>query len=304
MSNNSDALNARIEDIRERIEYIRQLDTTYRADLNERETQAYAVLPILRALGWDDSRIKAVKFEYPTGSNNRVDIVLLLPGGDKIFIETKPFQASLSRRDPVSKMRPKEQLQKYLHDGGVRQGVLTNGREWRFYEKGTAVSPEMGLLKNINFINGDRNTIIDSLIQFLSKEQASGEISGSRKTAQLAKKIRKRRGARQRSCPPRRPETIVVFWRKRKVNSWRDIMRVFLAEAYKKKPEEFLINVVRRRPERFVESSEEPTSIKIPLQIPDSDIWVSGRGGGKTLWGVCESVRITLDFSEKTLRWL
>lgn len=288
--NNSDSLN-------DRIEYLTKLYTTYRADISERETLAYAVLPILRNLDWDDSKIEEMKFEYPVGAK-KVDIALLLPSGNKIFIEAKAFQASLSRRDPGSKKTPREQLFEYCHAAGVQRGVLTNGREWRVYEREATNSQEMDLRLKINLIKDDRDTVIKNLNQFLWKERvekASFEATGNRKTA--------RSSTEMRPFPSRRPKTIKVFWRKRKVNSWREIMLVFLAEAHKRKPEEF-INAVRRRPKRFVESSEKPNSIKSPLQIPGSNVWVSGHAGAKMLWGVCESMRIALGFSEKVLRCL
>ena len=78
-------------------------------------------------------------------------------------------------------------------------------------------------------------------------------------------------------------------------------MLVFLEEVYKRKRKEFFDKVVNHRPQRFARSTAEPASIKIPRQIGESDVWVSGHGSADTLWKVCESVRTTLGLPEDVL---
>ena len=105
----------------------------------------------------------------------------------------------------------------------------------------------------------------------------------------------------QRPIPGTRPEAIEVFGKQVLVRSWREMMLVFLEEVYKRKRKEFFDKVVNHRPQRFARSTAEPTSIKIPRQIGESDVWVSGHGSADTLWKVCESVRTTLDLPEDVL---
>lgn len=165
-------------DLRKRIAYLEKLRNLYRSSFNERETQAYAVLPILRILGWDDSEVEEMKFEYPVGSKagskNFVDIVLHLSGGDKIFIEVKSFKTSLTRKDPVTKKLPKRQLFDYCKEEGVCHGVLTNGCEWQFYRiyEGTADYSEMEECLAMNLIKDDRGESIEGLNKFLKKERS------------------------------------------------------------------------------------------------------------------------------------
>ena len=103
-----------------------------------------------------------------------------------------------------------------------------------------------------------------------------------------------------RPVPVTRPEVIRVFGKQLAVASWREITRVFLSGAYGQKPKEFLA-MAESQPEKFPISGTEPTSMRSPLQIGASGVWVEGHGSGQRHWGVCERVRVDLGFPEDVL---
>ena len=181
-------------DLKKRIAYLEKLRDLYRSGFNERETQAYAVLPILRILGWDDSEVEEMKFEYPVakaGSKKFVDIVLLLSGGNKIFIEAKAFQVSLKNKRPREEKTPEQQLFDYCKKASVRYGVLTNGCEWRFYEicEGAADYSKMELCSVINLIKDDRGKSIEDLNKFLKKERVEKSLEWSYRPTKAMRRL-------------------------------------------------------------------------------------------------------------------
>ena len=104
----------------------------------------------------------------------------------------------------------------------------------------------------------------------------------------------------QRPAPDPRPETIEVFGQQFEVKSWRMIVLVFLREAYRKMPKEFL-DVVRHRPKKLVISAEKPTLFRAPLQVGDSNVWVEGNANAAGHWSVCERMRLELKLPEDVL---
>lgn len=97
------------------------------AYLNERAVSTSIVVPILRALGWDDSDPEQVLPEHSTG-RGRVDYALRCPPRSPlVFIEVKGVCRSVDAD---------RQLCEYAFQEGVPLAVLTDGREWSFYLPG------------------------------------------------------------------------------------------------------------------------------------------------------------------------
>lgn len=91
---------------------------------NERAVSTSIVVPILRALGWDDSDPDQVMPEHATG-RGRVDYALRCPPHrPAAFIEVK----GVGRSSDADR-----QLFEYAFHEGVQLAVLTDGREWNFY---------------------------------------------------------------------------------------------------------------------------------------------------------------------------
>lgn len=105
------------------LEHERQL-----ADANEATTQQYVVLPILRALGWDDTHLAAMEVvpEYQVGSG-RADYALYVKHSESpvVLIECKRWNEPIARHE--------EQICFYAYSGNIPLAIITNGRHWRFY---------------------------------------------------------------------------------------------------------------------------------------------------------------------------
>ncbi len=91
---------------------------------NEAQVKQSAILPILRALGWDDTDPEAFKPEYSVG-RGLVDYALLHLGKPQIFIEAKRIGAMDAGGE--------EQLFGYASNKGVPLLILTDGDRWDFY---------------------------------------------------------------------------------------------------------------------------------------------------------------------------
>ncbi|MYA68768.1 restriction endonuclease subunit R, partial [Candidatus Poribacteria bacterium] len=96
------------------------------AKVNEATTQQYVVLPILRALGWDDANLASMEVlpEYAV-ENGHVDYALKIGQTPKLFIECKKWDEPLKKHE--------SQIANYAFNAGVPIGVLTNGKIWYFY---------------------------------------------------------------------------------------------------------------------------------------------------------------------------
>lgn len=91
---------------------------------NERAVSTSIVVPILRALGWDDSDPEQVLPEHATG-RGRVDYALrCAPRPPVAFVEVKNVGRSADAD---------RQLFEYAFREGVPLAILTDGREWDFY---------------------------------------------------------------------------------------------------------------------------------------------------------------------------
>ncbi len=97
---------------------------TYQFD--EAATKQYIVLPILRALDWQDSNLYTLEvFPEKLVGNGKVDYAL--QRGDNIFvvIECKRWGENIERHQ--------EQICLYAFMAGVGIAVITNGKIWDFY---------------------------------------------------------------------------------------------------------------------------------------------------------------------------
>lgn len=91
---------------------------------NETSVSMGVLLPVLRALGWDDTDPAEVFPEY-TQAGKRVDFALFgHPGRPSVFVEVKGVGRSLDGD---------RQLFEYAFHEGIPMCVLTDGREWSFY---------------------------------------------------------------------------------------------------------------------------------------------------------------------------
>jgi predicted type IV restriction endonuclease len=91
---------------------------------NEAAISFSVVMPLLRALGWDDSDPEQVMPEYSSGGR-RVDFALCGAGKrPSLFIEVKGVGRALEGD---------RQLFEYAFHEGIPLCLLTDGREWSFF---------------------------------------------------------------------------------------------------------------------------------------------------------------------------
>ena len=99
---------------------------------NEADVKQFVLLPILRALDWDDSDPLMIRPEYAAGPG-QVDYALLHDGRPLVFIEAK----RLGNMDD----KGEEQLFQYASNKGIPLLILTDGDRWDFYLSMAAGDP-------------------------------------------------------------------------------------------------------------------------------------------------------------------
>ena len=148
----------------------------YLAEANEATMQQYVVLPILRALGWDDTNLVSTEVlpEYAV-TGGQVDYALKVEQKLTLFIECKKWNEPLDRHE--------SQVTNYAFNAGVPIAVLTNGKIWRFYfswMEGTSVSERIFCKIDIE---DQENTISDLKKYLLKFNVVSGK---AERNAQIA----------------------------------------------------------------------------------------------------------------------
>jgi hypothetical protein len=92
----------------------------------EEACRQFAILPILKRLGWDTEDMDEVCPEYSAGGG-RVDYCLKLQDKERVFIEVKKAGTELDKENF------QEQLLKYAFDKGIELAALTDGFTWRLF---------------------------------------------------------------------------------------------------------------------------------------------------------------------------
>lgn len=147
-----------IAQVRERIEQYRG------RRLDEQNTKATLIAPVLRALGWNTEDVDEVHLEYRTRStHNPVDYALLLTRQPRLFIEAKALGEDL--KDSKWAL----QIVSYAAAAGVPWVVLTDGDSWHIYNTLAPVPIEEKLFRQVRL--SDPASEAERSLQLLSKEQ-------------------------------------------------------------------------------------------------------------------------------------
>lgn len=105
--------------------------------LNEQNTKASLIEPILEALGWEIRDPDEVHREFrPKGKDSPVDYALKLIRKPRLFLEAKGLGETLADRRWIG------QVLGYAVVAGVEWCVLTDGNEYRFYNAIAAVDAD------------------------------------------------------------------------------------------------------------------------------------------------------------------
>lgn len=134
---------------------------------NERAVSTSIVIPVLRALGWDDSDPEQVLPEHASG-RGRVDYALRCPPRPPVaFIEVKGVGRSTDAD---------RQLFEYAFHEGVPLAILTDGKEWSFYLPAEQGSYEDRRVYQLVFGERDPSEIEERLRRYLDRDRlASGQ---------------------------------------------------------------------------------------------------------------------------------
>ena len=139
-------------------------------EANEATIQQYVVLPILRALGWNDTNLASMEIlpEYKVESR-RADYALHVKQKQDpvVLIECKRWNQAIGRNE--------EQICFYAYSGNVPLAIITNGKLWRFYLsrwEASSLSDRIFCETDI----GDREDAVSNLEKYLLKSNVeSGE---------------------------------------------------------------------------------------------------------------------------------
>lgn len=140
------------------------------AKANEATAQQYVVLPILRALGWDDTNLASMEIlpEYQV-EGRRADYALHVKHRQRpiVLIECKRWDQSIERNQ--------QQICFYAYSGNIPLAIITNGKLWRFYlSRWEAPSLSDRIFCEIDI--EEREDAISDLEKYLLKSNvASGE---------------------------------------------------------------------------------------------------------------------------------
>ena len=111
---------------------------------NEAQVKQFIILPILRALDWDDSNPKELEPEFAVSNGGSVDYALFRSSDRKplVFIEAKRLGNANEKGE--------KQLFDYANNQGVPLLILTDGGVWNFY-----LSMEEGVPAERRFYHAD-----------------------------------------------------------------------------------------------------------------------------------------------------
>jgi predicted transport protein len=112
--------------------------------INEANTKAHVVEPLLSALGWDPLDIDSVDREVRVYDGTFLDYALKLEGLPRIYVEAKALGESLDDK------RFMAQAVNYANNDGVLWCVLTNGVRWAIYKTNEPVPMDQKLLLEVD----------------------------------------------------------------------------------------------------------------------------------------------------------
>lgn len=147
---------------------IRERAARYRQPpgINEQNTKAGLIDPVIRALGWDTEDLDEVHREFKVKSADKpVDYALLVLRTPRLFIEAKSLGEDLSDR------RWANQIMGYASVAGVEWVVLTDGDEYRIFNSHAPVPIDQKLFRSVRI--SDASALVVETLQLLSKERMS-----------------------------------------------------------------------------------------------------------------------------------
>lgn len=153
---------AALQEARKRIEDVREGRLS---PLNEQNTKATLIEPLLEALGWDVRDPKRVFREWRRrASDNPVDYALFLSASSPcLLLEAKDLGQDVSERKWVS------QVVKNAAVAGVQWCVVTNGDEYRIYNALAKVDVDEKLFRSCRISESSKAATTVETLELLSR---------------------------------------------------------------------------------------------------------------------------------------
>lgn len=120
--------------------------------MNEANTKAHVIEPLLSALGWDPLDIDSVVREVKVYDGTFLDYALKLSGTPRIYVEAKGLSESLDDKKFMA------QAINYANNDGVLWCVLTNGVRWSVYKTNEPVAMDRKLLLEVDLADEKDST--------------------------------------------------------------------------------------------------------------------------------------------------
>ena len=134
--------------------------------LNEADTKAAFIDPILSALGWELRDPFSVSQQYRhKPQDNPVDYALFILRAPVLFVEAKALSRDLSDYMWIS------QTLAYANAAGVEWCVLTNGDEYRIYNTFAKAEAEKKVFRRVRLSDRDERAFCIETLLLLSKQQ-------------------------------------------------------------------------------------------------------------------------------------
>ena len=132
--------------------------------INEQDTKASLIQPVLRTLGWDVEDLDDVQREYKRRRQDKpVDFALFVLRSPCLFVEAKALGQNLDDRKWAN------QIMGYASVAGVEWVVLTDGDEYRLYNSHATVPIEEKLFRTVRVSEAGTNP--SETLDLLSKER-------------------------------------------------------------------------------------------------------------------------------------
>jgi predicted type IV restriction endonuclease len=151
--------------LRETLDQVRRRISRHASrGINEQNTKAALVEPVLRVLGWDLEDLEEVNREYKRKRQDKpVDYALLVLRTPRLFIEAKALGRNLEERKWAN------QIMGYAAVAGVEWVALTDGNEYRLYNSHATVDVDKKLFRAVRLT--DEGSAAEETLALLSKEQ-------------------------------------------------------------------------------------------------------------------------------------
>ena len=152
---------------------------------NEAQVKQAVILPILRALDWDDSDPAEFVPEFSAG-HGRVDYALLRSGGGPmVFIEAKGLGGVDTKGE--------EQVFRYAVNRGVPFLILTDGDLWDFYLSMAAGDPPDRQFYRVELKNEEK---ISEYVEFFEKHLLKSRVLSEEARLEAEQRLKSNRESR------------------------------------------------------------------------------------------------------------